>query len=204
MELGTISAIAIAAAINAAMPGPVIALTVGRSARDGMKAGLNVTIGVLLANIILATSALLVMLGLFAMSDTVFTVMKWLGACALLALGIKMILPSAGTGEDSLVSREARLKDCCAGLVVGMSSPYNLVFLLALLPQFVPAALLHGTGVALVVATVLVGVSVAQGGATLVGAFSGRAMSQLARPIERIGALLMIGFAVVAVAAPVA
>ena len=76
MELVALSAIALASAVNSAMPGPCVAMTIGRSAREGLRAGFAVSLGVIVANSVLAVVALLVMVGSLNVSDTTYTVMK--------------------------------------------------------------------------------------------------------------------------------
>lgn len=81
--------------------------------------------------------------------------------------------------------------------MVGLSSPYNLVFLLALLPQFVPTEIGLTTVVA-VVAAVLAGATVAQLGAVAVGLCSRGMFGGGARWLDRAGAICLIGFAATA------
>jgi threonine/homoserine/homoserine lactone efflux protein len=85
------------------------------------------------------------------------------------------------------------------GLMVGLSSPYYLVFLLALLPQFIPAEMGIAT-VITVVAIVLSGAAVGQLGAVIVGLCSRSALGGGARWLDRAGAVCLIGFAVAALA----
>jgi threonine/homoserine/homoserine lactone efflux protein len=203
MELITLTAIASASALNSAMPGPCVALTVGRSARDGLRAGLSVTLGVLAANVALAALAMSIMLGVLNVSPGAFTVMKWVGAGALVALALKMLLSRPPDGNHSAATVGSPLPDLAAGTMVGLSSPFNLIFLLALLPQLVPSYALDMLGIGLVVGTVVVGAAISQLGASFLGAASGGLLNS-GRRIECAGSLSMMGFAILALATPLA
>jgi threonine/homoserine/homoserine lactone efflux protein len=81
-----------ATAINAALPGPCTILTASRSGIAGQAAGIRITLGVLLANLILVTITLAVMHGALTVSDHAFAAMKWGGIAMLLALAARMLL----------------------------------------------------------------------------------------------------------------
>jgi threonine/homoserine/homoserine lactone efflux protein len=204
MEMITLSTIVVASAINSAMPGPCVALTIGRSARDGAPAGFLVTIGVVLANFILCCIALSVMLGVLALSQSAFAAMKWIGITALVALALRMLANRGRSKHGSSVMEADWLRDLGAGLMVGLSSPFNLVFLLALLPQLVPAQDHDTSSIVLISTAVLAGAIVSQCGAVLIGAASGGVMRSAGRRIECLGALSMISFAAVAIVTPIA
>lgn len=76
-----------ATAVNAALPGPCTILTASRSGVAGQAAGMRITLGVLLANLILVTITLAVMHGALTVSDQAFGIMKWGGIVVLLAMG---------------------------------------------------------------------------------------------------------------------
>ena len=206
MELTTLSTITVASAINTAMPGPCVALTVGRSARDGLAAGLAVSLGVILANLLLAALALSIMLGIVALSETAFLAMKWAGAGALILLALHMLFPSRKGTASQHVSAHGQFYDLVAGLTVGLSSPFNLLFLLALLPQMVPTSAfdVFGIGIGLTIAAILVGAAISLCGVTLLGILSNSTIERAGRPIECFGALAMIGFAAVSITTPIA
>ena len=69
MDILILSATALANAINSAMPGSCVALTIGRSARDGLNAGLSVTLGVIFVKLVLVCVALGVMQGMVAVNQ---------------------------------------------------------------------------------------------------------------------------------------
>jgi threonine/homoserine/homoserine lactone efflux protein len=187
-----------ATAINAALPGPCTILTASRSAVAGQAAGMRITLGVLLANLVLATITLAVMRGVLTVSDQAFGAMKWGGIAVLLAMAARMLFAKP-VKERSAPCAPHSLSEIGAGLMVGLSSPYNLVFLLALLPQFVPAELGVAT-VTGVLGAVLCGAAVGQLGAVTVGLCSRSVLGARSRWIERASAVCLIGFAGTALA----
>lgn len=164
MDLTAYAALFLASAVNAALPGPCMLMTVGRTAGLGWRAGAAVTLGVLTADTLLVLGASAMMLGVLTLSTAALGVMKWAGIAALVVLAACSLRPAARVPADRLSAR-----DGAAGLAVGLSSPYNLVFFLALLPQFLPADRPDLTAVAIMGAVLLAGVAVAQAGAILVG-----------------------------------
>jgi threonine/homoserine/homoserine lactone efflux protein len=187
-----------ATAINAALPGPCTILTATRSAVAGQGAGVRITLGVLSANLVLVTITLVVMHGALTISDQAFGAMKWGGIAVLFAMAARMLL-SKSADRVSATCASHSLSEIGAGLMVGLSSPYNLVFLLALLPQFVPAEISIVTAMA-VIAAVLSGAAAAQLGAVTLGVCSRGVLGGGARWLDRTGAVCLIGFAVTALA----
>ena len=68
METPALLLLFAASFVNAIAPGPVVVLTFGRAARSGLRAGTTVSLGVLLADLLLVALALGVALGAFALS----------------------------------------------------------------------------------------------------------------------------------------
>ncbi|MDH3663104.1 MAG: LysE family transporter [Alphaproteobacteria bacterium] len=204
MELTVFSALAIASAINSAIPGPCVALTIARSARDGLVAGLVASLGVVLSNLFLAALALSIMLGVVTLSENAFVAMKWAGAGVLILLALNILFPGRKSTVGQHASKGAQFYDFVAGLTTGLASPFNLVFLLALLPQMVPTSALHVFGLGMTIAAILAGCAVSLFGFTLLGTLSGGAIQRAGRPIECLGALAMIGFAATAMMTPIA
>lgn len=204
MDMLILAAVASASAINTAIPGPCLALTIGRAARDGMGAAVRTSLGVLIANLVLAAVALSVMLGVFRISHGAFEAMKWIGAALLIALAARMLANRRREGFVFDRPRDFPLRDLAAGLMVGISSPFNLIFLLALLPQFIPSDGLNFTGMAMIAASVVVGAAGSLFGAALIGTASHGFGGTVARRIECAGAFSLICFAVAALWTPLA
>ena len=76
METPALLLLFAASFVNAIAPGPVVVLTFGRAARSGLRAGTTVSLGVLLADLLLVALALGVALGAFALSASGFAAMQ--------------------------------------------------------------------------------------------------------------------------------
>ncbi|MEY4910274.1 MAG: hypothetical protein RL260_3992 [Pseudomonadota bacterium] len=123
-------------------PGPSVLMCVSTSVNLGARKALIASLGSTTAIVgIMALSALGLGTALAA-SETLFSVLKWLGAGYLAYLGITSLLSSAseiavsGSVESSTTGRLF-----AQGFLVGASNPKALLFFGALFPQFiVPSA----------------------------------------------------------------
>jgi threonine/homoserine/homoserine lactone efflux protein len=130
------------------IPGPSVLFTISRGVALGRRAALATVLG--------NTSGLMFQLALvvigigsiLASSDTVFTVLKLIGAAYLILLGVRNIrdrkqlagaLGTAGVAPRSLtrIIRE--------GFVVGATNPKGLIIFTAVLPQFIDRSQGHQT-----------------------------------------------------------
>ncbi|MGW4364423.1 LysE family translocator [Nocardia takedensis] len=123
------------------VPGPSVLFTIGRALTVGRRAALLTVAGNAVG---VYTQVVAVAFGLGALvttSATAFTVVKFAGAAYLVHLGVQAIrhrgelagvLGAADT--PTVVAPRTMLRD---GFVVGFANPKSIVFLAALLPQFV-------------------------------------------------------------------
>ena len=199
MEILSISAIIVASAINSAMPGPCVALNLACSARSGLLAGLAVCFGTILAKIGLTIVALFVMLGALNIGETAFQTMSWIGASLLLFLSIRILTCRNFATAPTVRDHSHLFRDFSAGLCVGLCSPFNLVFLLVLLPQLTSGAVVGYGAAAVTIVAVALGAAVSSIVVSLIGAASVSSRAQWVRPLEYASAISMIGFAVVGV-----
>jgi threonine/homoserine/homoserine lactone efflux protein len=193
--------IAAASAVNSALPGPCIALTLARTARGGATAGICVTSGIIVANLVLVLSAFAVLHGALDLSGDAAPTLKWLGAAVMIAFALRILYVSSA--EPELRPKTLGPSgDIAAGLVIGVSSPYNLVFYLALLPLYAQADSFTGLMVFLASAAAAAGAAVSYGGTVAAGLGSRRLCGASGRWVERAGAICLIGFCVLAFAVP--
>ena len=199
----TLGALALASAINAAIPGPCVALTVARASRGGAVAGLAVAGGILAAEVGMVAVALAVLVGLLELSADVVSGLKWPAAAVMIAMGLRMLAATCGADRNGKPAGPGGAAgDFCSGMLVSLASPYNLIFLLALLPLYLPAEALTGAMILLVTVALIAGAAVAYLGAVALGAGSCRLVGAGTRWIERAGAVCLIGFGLFAVTAP--
>jgi threonine/homoserine/homoserine lactone efflux protein len=188
----------VAAAINSAIPGPVLLLVIARSAQRGLRAGLRAATGSLLAVGFLLAAVVLTMLGLLHLSEGAFVAMKIAGIGTLVVLGLRMLrAPRAEARRDVA---QAGSQDVMAGLAVGVSSPFNLIFFLALIPQVLDPATWSPGHLALAGGVVLFGSLIPVTVAAVLSAGHAQFAPGWAPLIVRAGGAGLVGFAVLATA----
>lgn len=138
MSLDTFLLYLAAWTLVALSPGPAVMFAMSQAARHGMRGAAAGTAGILLGHFV---CFLLVALGLAALLASVngaMTAIRIVGALYLMYLGVRMILskprepaalPEAG--------RKANGGIALHGLLVQLTNPKNLMFVLAFLPQFI-------------------------------------------------------------------
>jgi threonine/homoserine/homoserine lactone efflux protein len=119
------------------IPGPTVLFVIGRSLSLGRRAGLWSVAGNTLGLLPIVVAVALGVGALVAESVLVFTVVKVVGAVYLVYLGVQAFR-QRGADPDALppAPRSTRriVRD---GFMVGVSNPKAVVFLAAVLPQFV-------------------------------------------------------------------
>jgi threonine/homoserine/homoserine lactone efflux protein len=115
-------------------PGPAIITIVSAALRGGFAASLAANAGVLVADALFTAIAASGLGGLLLASHSVFLVVKWLGVAYLAYLGVRAIRdPAAITlGVARPAAHAFR-----TGLMTQLANPKIILFMGALLPQFV-------------------------------------------------------------------
>jgi threonine/homoserine/homoserine lactone efflux protein len=125
------------ALVLVAIPGPSVLFTIGRSISLGRRAGLVTVVGNMVGVSVHVLAVALGLGALVAQSALLFTVVKLAGAAYLVHLGVQTIrrrkdavaaVPTRSGGTGKLLRQ---------GFLVGVSNPKSIVFLAAVLPQFV-------------------------------------------------------------------
>ena len=122
-------------------PGPSQLLMLTNSAAHGFRRALATVCGDLTANILQMLAAGLGLAALVAASGSALTVIKWLGVCYLIWLGLRMIAKARpGRHGDHEKPRPASLKTLwMQGFLTSAANPKAVVFFAALFPQFITA-----------------------------------------------------------------
>ncbi len=122
------------------MPGPDMMLVVARGAGQGRRAALACVLGFTAAGVIQIPALALGLAGVFQASPFAYEALRWLGAGYLVYIGLAFLLSSTrhapGPGRVSGSAFEAFRQ----GFWNNLLNPKVLVFMLALLPQFVAPA----------------------------------------------------------------
>ena len=128
-------------AVVLAIPGPTILLVLSYSIALGRKATFPVVIGVALGDSVAITLSLIGLGTLLATSAFWFTIIKWIGGCYLIYLGIAL-LRGAGKAmpEQAQQARPSTPRKLFGNaFIVTALNPKSIVFFIALLPQFISA-----------------------------------------------------------------
>jgi threonine/homoserine/homoserine lactone efflux protein len=190
-----------------ASPGVDLLLTVSRTAQSGVRAGLMAALGINAGCALHALAAAFGLAALLAWSATAFTFIKWGGAAYLLWLGAGMLRgawrgPTLTSASAPAVPRDAPAitgaADFRRGLLTNLLNPKVALFMLAFLPQFIPAQLPHKTAAFLALGALfivqsllfLLGVVLLTARLSRVPALVGRA-----RWLQAIGGLLFLALA---------
>jgi threonine/homoserine/homoserine lactone efflux protein len=181
------------------MPGPAVLFVIGRSLSLGRIGGLLSVLGTSAGTFVAALAISLGIGPLLQQSIVLFTVVKLLGAAYLVYLGIQAIRhrrERAGAAT-STVSRRSRGRILAEGFVVGVSNPKTIVFLIAVLPQFVDYSLGNVPVQMIALGAIFVGIALASDSVWALAA--GAARDRFGRSPRRVehlsaaGGVMMIG-----------
>jgi threonine/homoserine/homoserine lactone efflux protein len=136
--LANLLAFAGVALLLIAIPGPSVLFVVGRSISLGRRGGLLSVYGNAAGEGVHVIAVALGLGVLVAESAVLFTIVKLLGAAYLVHLGVQTIRRRKAAGTAAVPAPEhgtgALFRQ---GFLVGLSNPKSIVFLAAVLPQFV-------------------------------------------------------------------
>jgi len=122
-------------------PGPAVLLIVSQGVTDGFKSSLRGILGIETGNAIFFVLSALGLGAVLAASANLYQVLKWLGACYLVFIGIRMLVTKrdfgAAIGGPARSQRSLRLFS--TALITQLANPKAIVFYSAILPQFVSA-----------------------------------------------------------------
>jgi len=128
---------ALASVLLTLIPGPTVLFVIGRSLSLGRRAGLWSVVGNTLGLLPIVVAVALGVGALVAESVVVFTIVKVVGAAYLIYLGVQAFRHRGEDVDAETVAPRSTLRIVRDGFVVGVSNPKALVFLAAVLPQFV-------------------------------------------------------------------
>jgi threonine/homoserine/homoserine lactone efflux protein len=118
------------------IPGPAVTYIVNRSVVDGRPIALAAVAGLELGNFMHVIAATIGLSAVLATSATAFSVVKWLGAGYLIAIGIKTLLtrPDRMSGVTTQTTPRRAFTQ---GVIVNTLNPKVALFFLSFLPQFI-------------------------------------------------------------------
>lgn len=137
-SLTTFSLFAAAALALLVVPGPSVLYVVTRSVTQGRTAGLVSVLGIQTGALAHVAAAVLGLSAVLSSSAVALSVVKYLGAAYLIALGVRALRKRDETAAQEHPVAAASLRRVYAqGVVVNLLNPKTALFFLAFLPQFI-------------------------------------------------------------------
>jgi homoserine/homoserine lactone efflux protein len=141
MDLAVWLAYFAATLILSITPGPGVFSSISSGLHHGLRIGIWNAVGMQAANLVHIAVVALGLGAILLASETLFTVVKWLGVAYLIYLGIvTWRAPPTGFQEDQ-DDRSGRPRDLFArGFLVNITNPKGIIFFAAIFPQFIDVA----------------------------------------------------------------
>jgi homoserine/homoserine lactone efflux protein len=142
MPLDTFLLFLAAWTLVALSPGPAVMFVMSQTARHGLRGGVIGTIGIVSGHLFTFSAVALGLAALLAKYSDAVSAIRIVGALYLMYLGVKMLMsktraaaPINGNGSSGAPRAHGGI--LLQGLAVQLTNPKNLLFVLALLPQFI-------------------------------------------------------------------
>lgn len=127
--------------VVALTPGPAVLCSMAQATRHGFRASLAGIFGIQLGNALFFVCIALGLGALLATATTAFEVLRVIGAIYLFYLGVRILIStlrrSSAPSGQAVVPLPARHGLFFQGLLIQLTNPKALLFVSALLPQFV-------------------------------------------------------------------
>ena len=137
MNWDLFAAFLIITAILIVVPGPIVTLIIATGARQGVRAALVTVGGTSPGNAVLLAVIAVGLGWVLQNAETLFAVLRWVGAAYLIWLGITVWRHA---GETKPAETGGRI-NFTRGFLVALSNPKTIAFFTAFLPQFVDPSL---------------------------------------------------------------
>lgn len=121
-------------------PGPAVLYVVSQGLGGGPRLAGIANVGINSANTIYFALSATGAGALILASGTFFTVIKWAGAGYLIWLGVSALRRKPEPVQVEIAHSETRFRVFRGAMVVQLANPKNLIFFVALLPQFLDPA----------------------------------------------------------------
>src|SRR5688572_9532280 len=125
--------------LMALAPGPAVFFTMGLAERHGMRGAFAGTVGISLGHVLVFISIAFGLLTVLASLSGAMTFIRIAGALYLMYLGVRMVLtkPRGEVPTDAAPVPPAHTGLMLQGILVQITNPKLLLFMFALLPQFI-------------------------------------------------------------------
>lgn len=130
-----------------ATPGPVVALVVGTSGRAGTSAAVRTALGANAASLVLVGAAALILAGSLALSPQVLNGVALAGCVFMAWLGWDALRAPVPAPDAPI-----KAGGWWHGFMVGIANPKDILFFVALFPQFIHVTASFGTSIGVLAA----------------------------------------------------
>jgi threonine/homoserine/homoserine lactone efflux protein len=138
MELSTIAAFSLVAAVAISIPGPTVLLALSNGSRFGTRRAVFGMLGAVASDVVLVTAVALGLGAVLLASEVAFSIVKWIGVAYLVYLGIRLLLSKGRLAHiDADDPRGSRRAVFARAFLVAVTNPKGYLFVGALLPQFI-------------------------------------------------------------------
>ena len=202
LSSGRLIGFAATAFIVIVIPGPSVLFVVARALASGRRVAVLSVLGNAAGEFMQVIAVAFGIGALVQQSVTAFTVLKLAGGCYLIYLGAKTFLARHSLASAVAVQTDARSDHASIlqGLFVGATNPKTVVFLVAILPQFVERGAGHIPAQILVLGAVFAAIAVVSDSVWVLAAGALRAwFARSPRRLELIGGIGGLGIAAVGV-----
>jgi threonine/homoserine/homoserine lactone efflux protein len=132
-----------AAIVLAVTPGPGLAYVVARTVAGGAREGIASAFGTALGGLGHVAAAALGLSAIVAQSAAAFTIVKYVGACYLVYLGLRILFARRPAPAGAPVRVQGAARALGEGVLVELLNVKTALFFLAFIPQFIDAASPH-------------------------------------------------------------
>jgi homoserine/homoserine lactone efflux protein len=167
----------IATVILSVTPGPGVFSAISSGLHNGFRRGMWNSIGMQLASLIVLVVVAVGLGAILVASETMFSIVKWIGVAYLIYLGIVTwrTRPRGFVDTDDGMVRTTR-EIFLHGFFVNITNPKGIIFFVAILPQFIDIARPQVAQYAILAATTVVVDLIVMAGYTALAAKVMRAM----------------------------
>jgi threonine/homoserine/homoserine lactone efflux protein len=144
------------------IPGPSVLFVVGRAIASGRRVAVLTVVGNAVGEYVQVMAVAFGVGALAEQSVAAFTVLKLLGGCYLVYLGVRTFRQRKSLAGSLAAPKRSRpdVRSFIEGMTVGVTNPKTVVFLAAILPQFTSRAQGHVATQILVLGLVFAGIAV--------------------------------------------
>lgn len=180
-----------------AIPGPGNLALITSTSKGGVRGGLAATLGVIAGDQVLMWAAVAGLAALLLASPALFAAVQWLGAAYLAWLGVQMLRAKPGAKPVLHIEPHHYLRQAA---LITLLNPKAIVFYMAFFPLFVDPARQQGVLTFAAMAATIAVLTLAYGAIVVLLTYRlaerMRAQPRIARALEKLAGVLLIGFGI--------